>query len=134
MALTISLCRPTTHSWRKLRLRTLLADYVFGNKLLEDPERNLKNNFKKEPGVRWVKVDWILRRLENVANVSKISVKERSQKFDRMASESALNKVSLPNNANGNSNKKKHDKVSAASFSIGAPLLDYFEAVNMVAK
>lgn len=71
---------------------------------------------------------------ENVANVSKISVKERSQKFDRMASESALNKVSLPNNANGNSNKKKHDKVSAASFSIGAPLLDYFEAVNMVAK
>ncbi|XP_073975038.1 uncharacterized protein isoform X2 [Rhodnius prolixus] len=47
---------------------------------------------------------------ENVANVSKISVKERSQKFDRMASESALNKVSLPNNANGNSNKKKHDK------------------------
>uniref|UniRef100_A0A069DW29 Putative ankyrin repeat and dhhc-type zn-finger domain protein n=1 Tax=Panstrongylus megistus TaxID=65343 RepID=A0A069DW29_9HEMI len=47
---------------------------------------------------------------ENVGNVSKISVKERSQKFDRMASEIALNKAIVLNNANGNSNKKKHDK------------------------
>ncbi|XP_024082356.1 uncharacterized protein LOC112126787 [Cimex lectularius] len=44
---------------------------------------------------------------ENVADENKISVKERMQKFDRMASESALNKTSLQNN----NSKKRHERV-----------------------